>query len=252
MALGVQLTKHQMKPIRAIPCILAITTCLAHTSDTVGLLPTAEEVVRRLVEMDSQRASTLRSYVSERRYIVENHKFLKRAEVAVWESYVPPDQKELKIVSATGSSLIRRKVIDKLIEAELNAVREENRDQTHVTPQNYTFRLTGIEQIDGYSCFVLEVTPKIAKKYLMQGQVWIDQNDFAIVRMEGSPAEKPSVWTRKVHFVRRYEKHGPFWLPASLESESEIVVAGKSTLKIEYSNYQIETRDEFSVASASH
>ena len=59
------------------------------------------------------------------------------------------------------------------------------------------------------------------------------------MRMEGSPAKNPSFWTRKVEFTRRYQKHGPFWLAASIESESELLIAGKSSLKIEYSDYVI-------------
>jgi hypothetical protein len=233
-----------MNPVlRVIPRIMVMTTCVAHADD-VGLPPSADDVVRRLVEMDRARARLLRPYVSERRYIVENRRFSKRAEVAVREIFVPPDSKKLNIISETGSPLIRHRVIDKLIEAELDAVRSENRDQTRITPENYTFRLTGTEQVDGQSCFVLEVTPKIAKKYLMRGQIWVDTSDFAIVRMEGSPAKNPSIWTRDVHFVRRYEKHGPFWLPAFLESESRILMAGVSSLKIEYSNYQIEPAAE--------
>jgi hypothetical protein len=229
-----------MNPVLAISPLLAMTSCLALAGDEIAISSSADDVVRRLVEMDKVRASALHRYVSERRYIVENRKFSKRAAVDVHESFVPPGRKELSVVSEAGSVLIRRKVIDKVIEAELDAVRNENRDQTHHTPENYTFRLTGTDEIEGHSCFVLEVTPKIEKKYLMRGRIWVDQSDFAIVRMEGSPARNPSVWTREVHFIRRYEKHGPFWLPASFESESRIVIAGTSSLKIEYSNYRIE------------
>jgi len=222
----------------------------AKAGDSIAFTPTAEDVVRRLVEMDTLRASTLRSYISARRYIAENAKFAKHAEVGVEESFMPPDQKVLKVVSETGSPFIRRKVIDKLIEAEIDAISQDSRDQTHITPENYNFRLIGTEEMDGASCFVLEVMPKFPKKYLMRGRVWIDQNDFAIVRMEGSPAKNPSFWTRKVRFVRHYQKHGPFWLPASVESESEIVIAGKSTLKIEYWDYRIEPRRGLPVAPA--
>jgi hypothetical protein len=229
-----------MNPVLALSALLAMTSSLALAGDGIGISTSADDVVRRLVEMDKVRASALHRYVSERRYIVENHKFSKRAEVGVLESFVPPGHRELKVVSETGSALIRRRVIDKVIEAELDAVRDENREQTHLTLENYTFQLKGTDQIEGHSCFVLEVTPKIAKKYLMRGRIWVDQGEFAIVRMEGSPAKNPSVWTREVHFVRRYQKHGPFWLPASFETESRVVIAGTSSLKIEYSNYRIE------------
>jgi hypothetical protein len=69
--------------------------------------------------------------------------------------------------------------------------------------------------------------------------VWVDQIDFAIVKMEGSPAKNPSFWTRKSHFVRRYEKHGQFWLPSTFDSDAELVIFGKSTLRIEYTHYQV-------------
>jgi len=111
-----------MNPVlRVIPRIMVMTTCVAHADD-VGLPPSADDVVRRLVEMDRARARLLRPYVSERRYIVENRRFSKRAEVAVREIFVPPDSKKLNIISETGSPLIRHRVIDKLIEAELDAV----------------------------------------------------------------------------------------------------------------------------------
>jgi len=222
--------------------LLAIAVCcapslLANDFTAAGL--NADEVVGRMIEMNQARAAALQQYTSERYYVADNPHYSKRAEVAVQESYVPPGRKDLKIISASGSAFIQHKVIDKLIEAEIEAARQENRDQTYVAPQNYEFRLIGIEEMDDRSCYVLEVTPRVPKKYLMQGQIWVDASEFAIVRMEGSPAKNPSFWTKKVHFVRRYGKHGQFWLPASLESESELWIAGKSTLKIEYSEYRI-------------
>jgi len=211
---------------------------LAGRDFTLGGL-SAEEVVSRMLDMNQSRAAALRQYTSERRYVAENRHFSKRAEVAVQELYVNPGRKELNIVSVSGSPFIQHKVIDQLIEAEIEAARDENRDQTLVTPQNYKFRLIGTEYINDHSCYVLEVTPRVPKKYLMRGRIWVDDVDFAIVRMEGSPAKNPSFWTRGVHFVRRYDKQGPFWLPSSLESESDILIAGTSTLKIEYFEYQI-------------
>ena len=216
---------------------VCLTSSLVGDDLTVGL--SADEVVDRMLEMNQARAAALQQYTSERLYVADNPHFSKRAEVSVQELYVRPGRKDLKIISVNGSAIVQHKVIDKLIEAEIEAARQENRDQTYVTPQNYEFRLIGIEEIDDRSCYVLDVTPRVQKKYLMQGQIWVDASEFAIVRMEGSPAKNPSFWTKKVHFVRRYGKHGQFWLPASVESESDLWIAGKSTLRIEYSDYRI-------------
>jgi hypothetical protein len=198
-------------------------------------------VIRRLIQMNEARRRALLAYRAERRYVAENAHFALRAEVAVDEAYSAAGEKEFQIVSETGSPFIRRKVIEKLIDAEVDAGAKENRDQTQITPENYVFRQTGTDVISGRTCYVFDVIPKAAKKYLMRGSVWIDAEDFAIVRMEGSPAKNPSLWTRKTHFVRTYEKHGVFWLPASVESDSDILIAGKSTLKINYSGYKIDS-----------
>jgi len=236
-------TRDLISTVREIIGILPVTVFFLSSQVQGGELivkgPSAEEVVNRMIEMNRSRAARLPQYTSQRLYVVDNRHFAKKAEVAVQESYLNPDGKDLKVVSATGSPFIQHNVIDKLIEAEIEATRDENRDQTHITPQNYRFRFLRTEEINDHSCYVLEVTPKVPKKYLMRGRIWVDVAEFAIVRMEGSPAKNPSFWTRKVHFVRRYEKHGPFWLPSSLESESEILIAGTSTLKIEYFAYQI-------------
>ena len=200
---------------------------------------TAVEVIQRMLEQDKARRSALQQYTSNRKYVADNKKFGKHAEVAVREKYVYPGQKQFETISENGSDYIRRKVISKLIEAEQDAAQNENRDQTRITPENYKFELLGTEEQEGHPCFLIAVIPNHSKKYLMKGRIWVHQEDFAIVRMEGSPAKNPSFWTRKVEFTRRYQKHGPFWLAASIESESEVLIAGKSSLKIEYSDYVI-------------
>ena len=204
---------------------------------------TADQVIQRMMELDQWRRSTLQQYTSKRRYVVDNGRFKKHAEVTVREKYVYPGKKEFETLSESGASYIRRKVISKLIEAEVDAAQNQNQDQTRIAPDNYKFELLGTEDQEGHPCFLLSVIPSRSKKYLMKGRIWVDQTDFAIVRMEGSPAKNPSFWTRKVEFTRCYQKHGPFWLPASIESESEVLVAGKSSLRIEYSDYAIIQRE---------
>lgn len=205
---------------------------------------TADEVVHRLLEMDGARRQALQRYTSNRVYVAENKRFSKRAEVAVRETYSFLRKKDFTVLSETGSDYIRRKVIDKLIAAEIESGQKDSRDQTRITPENYGFQLAGTAPVDGRSCFVVEVIPLHAKKYLIRGKIWVDQEEFAITRMEVAPAKNPSFWTRKVQITRRYQKYGPFWLPASMESESDILIACKSTRQIAYTDYQINPTDD--------
>ena len=107
--------------------------------ETEQSLPPVGDVIHKLLEMDEWRRMSLRGYRSQRLYVAANKRFHKRGEVAVRESYRYPGTKELAVVSESGSGFVRRRVIYKLIEAELDSVEDENRDQTRITPANYIF-----------------------------------------------------------------------------------------------------------------
>jgi hypothetical protein len=224
--------------LSVISCALAAIPS-APAQNRVPDTPTA--IVQRMVEMNQARTNALRGYRSFRRYFAENSAFGLQAEVSAQEIYSFPGRKEFKIVSESGSPLIRHRVIEKLMEAEIYDSSNEHRKEGELSPENYVFRQVGNETIAGRTAYIFEVSPKTSNKYLMRGRVWIDAQDFAVARMEGSTAHNPSFWTRKNHFVRSYEKLGAFWLPASVESDSQILLAGKSQLRIDYSGYEIDS-----------
>jgi hypothetical protein len=111
--------------------------------------------------------------------------------------------------------------------------------ETRITPDNYNFRLIGMATANGRPCYLLEATPRTKAKYLFRGRVWVDVEDAAVTRVEGSPAQSPSFWTGSVHFVHQYEKVGPYWLAASNISQTEVRIFGSTELKVEYSDYMI-------------
>ena len=78
---------------------------------------------------------------------------------------------------------------------------------------NFLDLLPGIFlRVGPYHCFVARAIPKRRDKYLFEGKVWIDADDFAVVRTEGHPAKKLSFWIQRADFVRQYQKIDNFWL----------------------------------------
>src|SRR5262249_20363082 len=75
-------------------------------------------------------------------------------------------------------------------------------------------------------------------QFLFAGSIWVDTEDYAVVRAEGQPAKNPSFWTKHVNFVHSYRKSGPFWFPLSTESITDARIFGRTDLTIEYFDYK--------------
>ncbi len=222
--------------LQVLPIALA---AVLYCSPVGAAASPTEQIVARMMELDGLLTPQLREYTSVRRYVLENKRISKRAEMTVRVKFRYPGHKEFEVISEQGSGTIRKRVFRKMLDSEIEASRDGLRDATQITPRNYTFRLIGSEELAGRKSFVLEVTPKTKNKYLFQGKVWVDAEDYGIARIEGTPAQNPSVWVRKTSFVHRYEKNGPFWLAVSTTSSTDVWVFGRTELLIEYSGYRI-------------
>ncbi len=126
-----------------------------------------------------------------------------------------------------------------MIDAEREASEKAEHEETRIIPQNYDFQLLGTEETKRRSSYVLEVSPKKKTQFMVLGRIWVDTVDFAITRLEGSPAKNPSFWIRSVHVVHRYDRIGQFWLPVTNQSRAEARVFGTNDVGIEYFDYLI-------------
>jgi hypothetical protein len=202
---------------------------------------TGTQVVRKLAEMNHYRAEALHSYEGSRSYSVEYRGFpgSRSANMAVTVKYVSPASKDFTVQSSTGSTLIIDKVFKKLLEAEKEALAADSQRRSALTEENYRFRLVGYESGTPNAMYVLEVEPRTKDKFLLRGKIWVDANDFAVVRMEVTPAKNPSFWTKSTEIQQVYKKVGDFWLPASNKSVSLIRIGGRAELTILYTDYMI-------------
>ena len=129
----------------------------------------------------------------------------------------------------------------RLLASEEEAQNSDNQQQTALTPRNYLFELQGEEVTDQGRLYMLNVQPRTHNKFLYRGTIWVDSNDFAIVRIEAQPAENPSFWISQTRIEQRYAKFGSFWLPVRNQSTSKVRLGGTATLVIEYQDYQVST-----------
>jgi hypothetical protein len=219
----------------------------AHAQNTgtpvsAGNVPlTTQQVVRNLVGRNLERAQALRAYHGTRTYRVEYHGFpgTRSAEMVVDVKYQAPGTKEFTIRSETGSKMIIDKVFKKLLEAEQDALAVEVQRRTALNSDNYEFTMVGYESTPLEAMYVLLVEPKTKDKFLYRGRIWVDAEDFAVVRLQAEPAKNPSFWTKNSELEQVYMKVGDFWLPARNHSISSIRLGGRAELTILYTDYQI-------------
>ena len=200
---------------------------------------TLQEVVRQMDERDRALSASLVQYTCLRRYMLNNRRFHQTAELRVRITYSSSGHKPFEVLSERGLSVIRQRVLRRMLEAEEEASRGEMRARTRITPLNYDFQLLGSEMQQGRLAYVLEVTPKSVGKFLLRGRIWIDSEEFAIVRVEATPAQKPSALIYNIHVVQQYAKVGPVWLPLYNRSMSDSFIFGYTDVTIDSSDYQV-------------
>ena len=231
--------------VQLLMCFGAWRPATAQPSNTSAIEPslalTSEEVVDKLVQRNRERAQALAAYQGTRIYRLEHKGFpgSRSAEMTVAVEYRSPGTKEFSIRSETGSHLLIEKVFHKLLQSEKEALTEENQARTALNNDNYRFALTGYESLPTGPCYILSVEPRTANKLLYRGRIWVDAEDFAVVRIDATPAKNPSFWTKETRIEQVYAKVGNFWLPISNRSSSAIRLGGHANFTIDYQNYQI-------------
>ncbi len=214
----------------ALVSILIVTSGSAQTSDAV---------VAAMMLRDAERIAALHGYTAMRRYELENRGRHKRAEMLVKVTGHEDGSRTFETVSASGWGVVLKHVFPRLLEAEVESSRSDARDRSRITPENYSFEMVGTEEVRDRLAYVMAIEPKTKNKFLMRGRIWVDAEDYAIVRIEGQPAKSPSFWTKSVHFTHEYQKYGIFWFPVRDVSVNDVRIVGTTEMRIEYFDYAV-------------
>jgi outer membrane lipoprotein-sorting protein len=221
---------------------IALASILLVTFGGAGLAGsphTTDEVVAAMMSRDAERIAALHGYTAMRRYELENRGRHKRAEMLVKVTGHEDGSRTFETVSESGWSIVLKHVFPRLLEAEVESSRPDARDRSRVTRENYSFEMVGTEEVRDRLAYVMAIEPKTKNKYLMRGRIWVDAEDFAIVRIEGQPAKNPSFWTKSVHFRHEYHKNGMFWFPMRDDSVNDVRIVGATGMSIEYFDYVV-------------
>ena len=216
----------------------------AQPSNTVAIEPrmalSSEEVVSKLLQSNLKRAQALVAYEGTRVYRLDYYGFpgSRSAELTVAVQYRSPGTKKFSILSEKGSHLLIEKVFHKLLQSEKEALTEENQARVALNKDNYHFALAGYEIMPTGPCYVLSVDPVTKNKLLYRGRIWVDAEDFAVVRIEAAP-EKPFILDEGNEDRTGLCQGRRFLASPINRSSSAIRLGGHAYLTIDYQDYRI-------------
>lgn len=203
----------------------------ASTKTLAEILP-LEQIVSRMVAHGQWQEQSLLGYKAMRRFHAANPRFGVASTMDVMTVFRQPESLESRVLKQEGPLLIRERVFDKILEAEKESIHKKDQIENGILPVNYNFGFVGFDQYEGRNCYHLTISPKRKSRNLLNGSVWIDAEDFAVARIQGSPSKRLNFWTLKTEIDRQYERVGKYWLTKKIVSSSDLFLAGYSTLSI--------------------
>jgi outer membrane lipoprotein-sorting protein len=166
------------------------------------------------------------------------------AEMTVKTDYRKETGKSYTILSESGSEFIRNHVLRTLLSNEKNINLPGIREHSWFTSANYEMQLNsgGVQLLDGRECLTLAITPRRKATNMIAGTIWVDAKDGSIVQIVGTATQSPSIFTGAAQVMRQYASIQGFAMATQAKAVSESFLLGRTTVTIDYRDYQIQQR----------
>jgi hypothetical protein len=144
-----------------------------------------------------------------------------------------------KALGFWGDNTVKKEVMARYMQAEQEASEGLSKNgDISITPDNYNFKYKGINTRNDHQVHIFELKPKHKRVGLFKGELWLDPETCLPVREAGRLVKNPSVFIKKMEFVRDYEiRNGVAYL-RRMESRTDTRIVGRAELNIEYANIQ--------------
>jgi hypothetical protein len=139
-----------------------------------------------------------------------------------------------KALGFSGDNTVKKEVIARYLSAE-----SEGRENgtLSITPENYKFKYKNTVDWYGRQVAILQISPRRKAVGLFKGELWVDTATGMPVREAGRFVKSPSIFLKKIDFVREYEIAEGIAIPKHIESIVHTRLVGKAQLEISFSHF---------------
>lgn len=133
-----------------------------------------------------------------------------------------------------GDNTIKNDVIVRYLTAERQT---QDMNSLAITPKNYKFKYKGVSERNSRTVHVFQIAPRKKQVGLFKGELWVDASTYMPVRESGRFVKNPSIFLKKMEFIREYEIRDGIAVPSHIESVVDTRFWGQAQMSINYKNF---------------
>lgn len=146
-----------------------------------------------------------------------------------------------------GDKRIKNEVIARYLTAETQT---QAGPDVSITPSNYKFKYKGLQDHEGQQAHVFQVSPRRKRVGLFKGELWIDPQTYMPVREAGRFVKSPSIFLKKIEFVRTYEVKDGVAVPRHIESKVQTRIFGPVNVNVNFTNFSKDSGQDIATVNS--
>ena len=211
------------------------------------LSDSGQEVLEKYLSATQEQQQSLRGVSMEVDIDAEVPKLKKQGKLHALRNISKLGTVTYRMLGFNGDNSVKTEVIARYLTAESQA---QTGPDISITPANYKFKLKGREQRGDREVYVFHVSPRKKRVGLFKGELWIDPQTYLPVLETGRFVKSPSIFLKKMEFVRTYDIENGVAIPQRLETRVDTRIFGPVQLSINFTHFTKAAGDTVATASS--
>ena len=149
-----------------------------------------------------------------------------------------------------GDKTVKSNVIARYLAADAEA-QPDGESSLAITPANYKFKYRGASGAEGNQIYIFQLTPRKKRVGLFKGELWLDAATCLPVRESGRLVKNPSIFLKRIQFVREYYIRQGVAVPLQIASKIETRLVGRAEVTVHFRNVTLADDSPVTLAAAS-
>jgi len=221
----------------SLACVIALARPMAAQDEAA--------ILAKIDAMTQSRYQHVQEFTDTEHYVVyrgadQTHP---AAQMMVRVTYRKGVGKGYQVLSQSGSGLILRFGLKPLLDNEKEINDPAKVAESWFTTANYEMHVQPGQTrvLEGRTCVAVTIKPKRKAPNMIDGTLWVDPADGAILEVDGIASKAPSIFAGTTHMLRDYTVMDGYAQATHARAESRGMF-GKTVVTIEYSEYKVDVK----------